>query len=89
LRLRFLGRCRDQLETLKAAAQQMPAAGSGDELVRTAHSLAGGGGTFGFPELSECASDLETVLSEETGPDPAKVRAALDALVLELERILG
>lgn len=88
LRLRFTARCREQLAVLKAAARSQKglAAGLGD-LLKIAHSLAGGGGTFGFPELSERASYLETLLSDESEADPSKVRASLDALILELERI--
>ncbi len=61
--------------------------GANGDLVRVAHSLAGTGGIFGFPELSARASDLESRLIAETGFDATNVRRALDMLIRELERM--
>ncbi len=56
-----------------------------DHLLKTAHSLAGAGGTFGFPVLSERASRLETQLISDA--DTSAICAAFEALVDELERM--
>ncbi|TIV66289.1 MAG: histidine phosphotransferase [Mesorhizobium sp.] len=85
LRQRFLARCADQLGELKAVREALP--GSDDTLVRLAHSLAGAAGTFGFAEISARASELETLLIEQA--DGGSVRAALDALIAEIERTLA
>jgi len=88
----FLERCREQLRTLEALARRRDPATGEDEhelLARTAHSLAGTGGTFGFPELSGRAARLEQALTGEGGAEPGRVRAALDELVAELRRITG
>jgi HPt (histidine-containing phosphotransfer) domain-containing protein len=90
LRRGFLERCRGQLAALEALARgEDPAArGDGHELLaRAAHSLAGAGGTFGFPDLSRRAARLEQALTGEGGAEPAAVRAALDDLVAELKRV--
>jgi HPt (histidine-containing phosphotransfer) domain-containing protein len=93
LRLRFLDRCRSHLATLKAISRNY--AGDSD-LLATAHSLAGAGGTFGFPAVSERASHLEELLlhERESGFIPSDAtraarQAALDDLVEELERMLA
>ncbi|RWD60538.1 MAG: histidine phosphotransferase [Mesorhizobium sp.] len=85
LRQRFLARCADQLGELQAVREALP--GSDDTLVRLAHSLAGAAGTFGFAEISVRASELETLLIEQA--DGGSVRAALDALIAEIERTLA
>ncbi|WP_281405629.1 MULTISPECIES: Hpt domain-containing protein [unclassified Mesorhizobium] len=87
LRQRFLARCADQLAELKAIAGESAPLPGNDSLVRLAHSLAGAAGTFGFAEISARASVLETLLIEQA--DGASVRAALDALIAEIERTLG
>ncbi|MDN5926208.1 MAG: Hpt domain-containing protein [Hyphomicrobiales bacterium] len=91
LRLRFLARSGDQLAVLKAATNDRgkPGNASGAELLKAAHSLAGGGGTFGFPAVSESASHLETLLLQEPLASPDQVQAALHVLILETERILA
>lgn len=58
------------------------------DLLQVAHSLAGGGGTFGYQRLSECASALETILTADDDPDAAVFHAALGALSSELERVV-
>ena len=87
LRQRFLARCADQLAELMAASQGGDLhGGSLDSVVRIAHSLAGAAGTFGFAELSVRASALETLLIEQS--DEGAANAALDALIVEIERTL-
>jgi len=89
LRQRFLARCADQLAQLKAIASEggpLPR-GAGDPLVRIAHSLAGAAGTFGLPDIGARASALETLLVEQS--DEGAARAALAALIAEIERALN
>ncbi|RVD57224.1 histidine phosphotransferase [Mesorhizobium sp. M2D.F.Ca.ET.185.01.1.1] len=88
LRLRFLARCADQLAQLKtiAGGRDSLAGSSSEPLIRIAHSLAGAAGTFGFGDISARASALETLLVEQA--DGGTVRAALDALITEIERTL-
>jgi HPt (histidine-containing phosphotransfer) domain-containing protein len=46
-----------QIETLAAASEDQAGALAG--VVRTAHTLKGAGGTFGFAEISEAAAQVE------------------------------
>ncbi|CDX35106.1 conserved hypothetical protein [Mesorhizobium sp. ORS 3359] len=87
LRQRFLARCADQLAELKTISHQTTPLPGNDSLIRLAHSLAGAAGTFGFAEISARASALETLLVEQA--DGGSVRAALDALIQEIERTLA
>ena len=90
LRNRFLARCREQLPLLRAAAHREDTDGNAREtLVRTVHSLAGAGGTFGFSEVSHLASHLEALLTGENGAGQGDMREALNALIAELERVAG
>ena len=90
LRNRFLARCREQLPLLRAAARREDTDGDArGTLVRTVHSLAGAGGTFGFSEVSHLASHLEALLTGENGVGQGDIRAALNALIAELERVAG
>ncbi|MFC3206422.1 Hpt domain-containing protein [Aquamicrobium soli] len=90
LRDRFLARCRDQLAALKAVAgdgRRLSTATEDAALLKTVHSLAGAGGTFGFPTISARASDLETLLIAQEVHDDA-ARRALQALIREIEELL-
>lgn len=92
VRARFLERTSEQLATLKAIASndQSFRASIGDgALLKTAHSLAGAGGIFGYPEISAAASGLEGQLIERSAEDVGNARRALDELIRELERCLG
>lgn len=91
LRVRFLARCRDQVATLKTTCDSdQPISVTTDDggLSKTVHSLAGAGGTFGFPDISARASELETLLIEET-VDADAARHALRALIEALEKALA
>ncbi|WP_245429393.1 Hpt domain-containing protein [Mesorhizobium sp. WSM3860] len=70
---------------MQAAREATPLPGS--DVTRLAHSFAGAAGTFGFAEISARASELETLLVEQA--DGGDVRAALDALIAEIERTLA
>lgn len=87
MRQRFLIRCAGQLAELKAIACQGDPLSGSDPLIKIAHSLAGAAGTFGFAEISARASALETLLIEQA--DGGAVRAALDALIAEVELALA
>jgi HPt (histidine-containing phosphotransfer) domain-containing protein len=65
LRLRFLVRAAAEREALAAAF----ARGDLVEVGRIAHGLAGAGGTFGFPALSDAAAGLEEALLEGAAPE--------------------
>ncbi|QEN85352.1 Hpt domain-containing protein [Labrys sp. KNU-23] len=91
LRLRFVDRARDQLDALRTLAKDLATSTREDhaDLVRIAHSLSGASGTFGFPEVSRCAFELETALTTPDGADPAAIRRHLAVLITELEAALG
>lgn len=71
LRQYFAGRLPARLDEIEAAVAAARAAGWTGEPLRTAHRLAhslkGAGATFGFPQVSELARELERVLA---GEDP-------------------
>lgn len=86
IRKRFIERCRSDLhnlEDLKSAGTDDPDALS--RLIGVAHSLAGAGGIFGFPEISNKASELETRLIE--GGSNNRADTALDELIRTLKEI--
>lgn len=59
-------------------------------LCERAHRLAGTGGTFGYPEVSDAAFTLEEeieALAETGGPIPERSRARVDSLVRTLKRV--
>jgi HPt (histidine-containing phosphotransfer) domain-containing protein len=60
-----------------------------DEAWRLAHGLAGSGGTFGYPEVSRIAANLEHLLDPlaSTGGTDREARAA--RLIEHLEQSLG
>ena len=97
LRERFRRRLPDMATELAATLElcggpDVPAAERAtapDRLQRTAHSLAGQGGTFGYPEISVAAADLEdTVVALHgsgsgvlTDPVLARLRESIGALL--------
>lgn len=83
IRARFIERCGGDLQKLREV-RDMSSGTADDTLVRTVHGLAGAGGTFGFPEVSRKAGQLETLLIEK-GSTESDRRHALDALIATLE----
>jgi len=88
IRKRFLERCGDDLHRLKelrssGACWDNPDAIS--TLTGIAHSLAGAGGTLGFPEISNKAFELESMLIGRNLDERAT--AALDRLIETLETV--
>jgi len=78
LRARFAARCIGDLTRLQALA----AAGrmDGEEARALAHSLAGAGATFGFPEVSAAAGRLDDAYVEGRTPSQAEVLTLIAAL---------
>ena len=81
LRQRFIDRSRSDRDALAAAL----AADDRPELQRLGHSLAGAGGLFGFPEISDAGQRLEDALDE--GAATEDVQAAGEALLRRLEAL--
>jgi len=89
LRNRFVERCRGDLALLLSFRDEPERRLSNRaSLIQVAHSLAGSGGTFGFPEVSAHASALETVLIDGNGTD-ADAATALDRLIAVLDELTG
>ena len=87
IRRRFLERCGGDLHRLKelrsTGAWDNPAGISA--MTGIAHSLAGAGGTLGFPEISSRAFEVESILLEENFD--GRAAAALDQLIQTLEAV--
>ena len=87
-----------KIDALESALRQLgsPGGGNGKEAallaLAQAHKLAGSGGTFGFPLVSQAAASIEKVLFSGAGapgfPD-ATASAALDAGLRELQTALA
>jgi Hpt domain. len=75
LRQRFLARAADDLAWIRGSGGA-PA----DELLARAHKLAGSGGVFGHPEVTEAAAAVEDALRAGETPDLAALTAALEVL---------
>ena len=75
LREYFAGRLPERLAEIEDACRAARDAGFTGEPLRTfhrlVHSLAGAGGTFGFPEVSEVSRGLERLLKACLGGAPA------------------
>lgn len=75
LRARFLSRAADDLAWFRANGEA-PA----DEALTRAHKLAGAGGTFGFPDVSAAAAEVEEDLQAGRPADLKALIAVLEAL---------
>jgi periplasmic divalent cation tolerance protein len=73
LREYFAGRLPERLAEIEEACRAARDAGFAGEPLRTfhrlVHSLAGAGGTFGFPEVSEASRGLERLLKACLGSE--------------------
>ena len=73
LREYFAGRLPERLTEIEEACRAARDAGFSGEPLRTfhrlVHSLAGAGGTFGFPEVSEVSRGLERLLKTSLATD--------------------
>jgi HPt (histidine-containing phosphotransfer) domain-containing protein len=80
---RFLTRLRTQVAELR----RLHAAGDSEKIRVIAHQLRGAGTSFGFPDLTSAAGDLEeTILSN---PPPSEISSVLTTLVEYIEQIEG
>nr|WP_255701324.1 Hpt domain-containing protein [Afifella sp. H1R] len=83
LKKRFAERCGSDLARLRElnphAAEDIP------QIIVLAHGLAGAGGTFGFPAISDRASALEDLLGQ-TANEREDVSGAYDDLCEELSK---
>ena len=61
LRRRFVERCREDLAVLESAVGEEVEA---EALRATVHRLSGAAGTFGYPELSRLAGEVDDALIE-------------------------
>lgn len=88
LREYFAGRLPERLAEIEEACRAARNAGFTGEPLRTfhrlVHSLAGAGGTFGFPEVSDLARELERLLKTFLG----SVAPLGEAEALEIEACL-
>lgn len=82
LKRRFLAQAPDRLAQIRDAWGR----GDIDEVHRINHKLCGVAGTFGFPEVSDIAADLEEAIETKGADD--RVRTLFTALVARLEAIL-
>ncbi len=58
-----------------------------NEIFRAAHSIKGGGATFGFTEISEFAHHVETLLDEMRQGERAVTRAGVDLMLQSVDCI--
>lgn len=77
LRRRFVERCRDDLAVLEAAVAGTDGA---DVLRATVHRLSGAAGTFGYPELSRLAGEVDDALIEDGRADAAQLSELIEAV---------
>ena len=82
LRAKFIARSRSERAALAAASER----GDLAEIKRVAHSLAGSGGLFGFPEISVAGQDLEAAL--DYGADAELLKPKCEALLRQLEALV-
>lgn len=78
IQARFIERCRadvQKLSELRGSSVNLADGAVDATVVRIVHGLAGAGGTFGFPDISQQAGDLETLLidSESAEAEHASV----------------
>jgi HPt (histidine-containing phosphotransfer) domain-containing protein len=88
IRKRFIERCRGdlhRLRELRSSGAYRDSAEALSGLAGIAHSLAGAGGTLGFPEISSRAFEVESLLIEGKVDDRAT--SALDQLIKALETV--
>ena len=78
----FVGELPDRIAAMAAAAERDDLAG----VAHFAHQIKGAAGGYGFPQITEAATALETCAR---AADPAATRDALDALATLCQRARG
>lgn len=83
MRAEYLQNLRAKLTRIPSLWRELAAApeSTNEELLRIVHSIAGSGGTFGFPRVSQAAMALEIDLQE--GADNARIEAGIARLAAE------
>jgi len=76
LRAQFIDRCRTDLARLKALPEH------DDEVTSIVHRLAGAAGSFGFPQVSRIAAEIDLLTSNGIHPS----RRELDDLRASLRK---
>ncbi|MDQ0326524.1 HPt (histidine-containing phosphotransfer) domain-containing protein [Rhodopseudomonas julia] len=86
IRDRFRKRCRREHDWIDELTNRNEPLSSDEEaeLILRVHSLAGAGGTFGYPEISERALRAEQVMRQTSCTSPES-REAVEALLQALE----
>lgn len=87
LRFRFLIRCRDRVAQMKLEmcnASPSVEAPVLAEIRRLAHQMAGSGGVFGAPEITDSAARLERACS-----NPCVSRSSVVSLLKHLDQLTG
>lgn len=89
LKTMFLEECREHVDTLERGLLEMSndeqSADLLNEVFRAAHSIKGGGATFGFAELAELTHHMETLLDEIRSGKKAIVEADIELLLQGLD----
>ena len=93
LREIFLDECNENIELLENGLMRM---GDGDddpdtlnEVFRAAHSIKGGGSTFGFLPMAELTHHMETLLDEMRSGRRPVVEVDVDLLLTALDAVQG
>ena len=81
LRKTFGSRSQADRDKLKAAFES----GAREDMMEIAHSLAGNGGLFGFPDISAAAHELELAIAR--GVAGQQLREVVEALLGQLDAI--
>jgi len=85
----FLEECREHVDTLERGLLEMsnPEHSSDllNEVFRAAHSIKGGGATFGFAELAELTHHMETLLDQQRSGSKAVVDEDIELLLESLD----
>jgi HPt (histidine-containing phosphotransfer) domain-containing protein len=88
LKMRFRERAMTEARALELMIDEvqcgLPELEVQGEIRRIAHSLCGGGGTFGYAAISARAAELEELVLDH--PDSPELSAACRALVAEIRR---
>lgn len=93
LRAIFLDECLENIELLERGLMAM-GEGEGDadtlnEVFRAAHSIKGGGSTFGFLPMAELTHHMETLLDEMRSGSREVAEADVDLLLTALDVVQG
>ncbi len=79
VRSNFLARCQRDVAVLETALAS-PDPTSRDAIKLTVHRLSGAAGVFGFAAIGVMAAALDDVMQDGEDPEPAEVKALVDAV---------